>query len=202
MKKKLYSIIFLAFMFFQCAMQAGINFTLKQINVLKVGQSKKLDIIQTFGVPASEDIETVNVDGINYDILSYFYVWSDWVNDKGKIVKFEFKKDTLNAFLVLSILGEYQIHIDMNTSSFFKKGQTTKNEILSKIGLPTGVNHLPTSFKISNDIPEGTNEIIRYFRSYATNFNSLYYTNRYLIIFLDSNDKLIDYSYSENIKSF
>lgn len=202
MVKQLIFLLVLSAILFQCTVQEGVKISSDQMNILEVGKTKKLDVIHAFGMPYSEGIETVNVDGINFDILSYIHVWSDWVNDKGKIVKFEFKKDTLNAFLILSIFEEDQIPINMNTANFFKKGETTKAEIITKIGSPSGVNHLPSSFKISTEIPEATQEVIRYFSSPATNFDALYEKNRYLIFFLDSKELLLDYKYLENINSF
>lgn len=198
--KKINSIIvftLVTILIISCA-SAGKMFNYQNRTQLVVGETTLNQAIQYIGKPDSQETKS-NKDG-DFTIIKYSYAYAKQSGVSVRLLWMEFKNDTLNAKIFNS--GFKEDNTDFNYDSYkkIKVNESTKQDVLTIIGEPTGIANCPSSLlDFSTKCASATNVWFWLYTSKSIGLNNVTQTmkTKSLKISFDKNGVVTDIDASE-----
>jgi len=174
----------------------GSNIKIETLRTISIGKTTKTDIITIFGQPDVE-IERKTIDNIEFEIITYVYIRLDLPNNlKRRILRCEFRNDSLNAYYFDSDFAEAETYFNENGQSYLKKDKSTCKDVLNLFGIPSSRAFLPTTLNFPSG-PPGAEEVWRYSFSYPLEFGTDNIYKKEFTAFFEKNDTFIGLKSSE-----
>ncbi len=151
--KKILLLTMVILLFAGCA-TVGRNFSLENVSELVLRETTKSDAKFLFGEPNSLTASSNN-DG-DIEVMNYVYASGSLASATARVLFLEFKENKLNAYVYNSGFKEDETIFNYDSKDNIVRNSSTKEDVLSIMGAPSGKALYPTSFK---DYPEDHEDV-------------------------------------------
>lgn len=195
----------LVFILFSGCATVGKNFKSEQVNQLKIGVSKKADIINMFGEPFKAT--SGSSEGLDSEILSYVYAKGTMNSATVRVLSIELVDELINAYVFRSSMKEDLKDFDINSRKKIVAGESTKSDVIKLLGQPHGILKLPSKL-INHDFggiykyedPKNAKVAVVYNHSTTKKVNGILQTHfKLLVVYLSESNTVIDVQYYDGV---